>query len=60
MLYPESDGCISKHLHCVAAVWASFWGLSQRVSHFSPIWGCLSRKARIPTTVAGAAGSYKA
>lgn len=60
MHHPESDGCISKHLHWIAAVWAGFWGLPQHVLLFSSIWRCLSRKDGIPTTVTGAAGSYKA
>lgn len=33
-----------------------FWGSVSACFIFSPIWGCLSRKAGIPTTVMGAAG----
>lgn len=42
MHHPEPDGCISKHLHGLAAVWAGFGGLSHHVSlsltmfHFFP------------------------
>lgn len=60
MHHPEPDACISKYLHWLAAVWAGFGGLSHHVSVSSPIWGCLSRKAGIPTTMTGAVGSYKA
>lgn len=51
MHHPEPDGCISKRLHWLVAVWAGFGGLSHHVSLFSPIWGCLSPKAGIPTTI---------
>jgi len=60
MHHPDSDGCISKHLQWVVAIQAGFWGLSQHVSLFSPIWGCVSRKAEMLTTVTGAVGSHKA